>query len=56
MSSEWVIDMAIKRKSKPGLALILVEAMQERGIEWIPPLFLEMIKTVRALSRADEAF
>jgi putative ATP-dependent endonuclease of OLD family len=56
MSSERVIDMAIKRKSKPGLALILVEAMQERGIEWIPPLFLEMIKTVRALSRADEAF
>ena len=34
LSADQVIEMAIKHKSKPGLALILVEAMQERGIEW----------------------
>lgn len=56
INADKIIDMAIKRKSKPGLALILVEAMQERGIEWIPPLFIEMIKTLRSLSHTNEAF
>lgn len=56
INADKIIDMAIKRKSKPGLALILVEAMQDRGIEWIPPLFIDMIKTLRSLSHTNEAF
>lgn len=54
-TADKIIDMAIKRKSKPGLALILVEAMQDRGIEWIPPLFLDMIKTLRSLSHSNDS-
>lgn len=56
INADKIINMAIKRKSKPGLALILVEAMQDRGIEWIPPLFVDMIKTLRSLSHTNEAF
>lgn len=54
LSADKVIEMAIKKKSKPGLALILVEAMQERGLNSIPPLFLKMINTVRSLSHLNE--
>ena len=54
INSDKVIDIALKRKSKPGMALILVEAMQKRGVNGIPPLFIQMIEQVRALGR-DEA-
>lgn len=52
-----IIDMAIKRKSKPGLALILVDAIQKRGIEGVPLVFAKLLQAVRSLghNRAENS-
>ena len=48
LTPDKIIDMAIKRKSKPGLALFLVDAMQKKGIKGIPLVFARLLQTVRA--------
>src|SRR5574344_13000 len=52
-----IIDMAIKRKSKPGLALILVDAIQKRGIEGVQIVFAKLLQAVRTLGhdKADNS-
>ncbi len=44
-----VIELAIKRKSKPGLALVLVDAIQKKGIEGVPLVFANLLQEVRSM-------
>lgn len=44
-----VIELAIKKKSKPGLALVLVDAIQRKGIEGVPLVFAELLQKVRSM-------
>ena len=44
-----IIELAIKKKSKPGLALVLVDAIQKRGIEGVPLVFAELLQKVRSM-------
>ena len=50
LTMDKIIEMAIKRKSKPGLALLLVDAIQKRGIRGVPVVFAKLLQNVRALS------
>ena len=45
--------MAIKRKSKPGLALLLVDAIQKKGVEGVPVVFASLLQAVRALGQGN---
>lgn len=45
-----VIDSAIHKKSKPGLAIMVVEQMQLRGRESVPQLFNTMFTKIRRLA------
>ena len=49
LNADKVIDMAIKKKTKPGLALLLVDAIQKRGIQGIPVEFARIIQTVLSM-------
>ena len=53
LSQDKIIDMAIKKKTKPGLALEVMEAMAQSGAAGVPRLFVKMFKNLLALSRAD---
>ncbi|WP_202108648.1 DUF2813 domain-containing protein [Succinivibrio dextrinosolvens] len=53
LTSDKVIDMAIKRKSKPGLALLLVDAIQKKGVEGVPVVFASLLQAVRALGQGN---
>ncbi|MGN0915766.1 MAG: DUF2813 domain-containing protein [Succinivibrio sp.] len=44
-----IIELAIRKKSKPGLALVLVDAIQKRGLEGVPVIFARLLQTVREL-------
>lgn len=48
-SMDKIIDAAIRKKSKPGLALLLVDAIQKKGFGGIPKELIQMIETVRLL-------
>lgn len=48
-SMDKIIEAAIRKKSKPGLALLLVDAIQKKGIQGIPKELVDMIETVRLL-------
>jgi len=50
---EKIIDIAIKRKSKPGLALILVDAIQKKGVEGVPVVFASLLQSVRSLGHGS---
>ena len=43
------IEQAIRRKSKPGLALYLVDAMQKRGQSGVPVLIAKLLQIARQL-------
>lgn len=49
ITTEKIIETAIKRKSKPGLALLLVDAISKKGPSGIPVVFAKLLQTVRAL-------
>ncbi len=48
-----VIDLAIRKRTKPGLAIEVIEEMRRRGERGIPVLFKDMIRKITALSRGD---
>lgn len=48
-----VLDTAIHKKSKPGLAIMVVEAMQQRGTEAVPQMFRTMFLKIRRLARSE---
>lgn len=48
-----VIELAIKRKTKPGLALSVLEAIQKQGPEGVPSSIRQMFKRIRLLSKME---
>ena len=50
LNVDRIIDMAIKRKSKPGMALLLIDAIQKKGERGIPVVFANLLQCVRTLS------
>ncbi len=53
LTTDKIIDMAIKRKSKPGLALLLVDAIQKKGVEGVPVVFASLLQSVRILGQGN---
>jgi len=52
-SPHKIIDKAIRHRSKPGLALAVVEAAESLGADSIPPLLRQMFARVVALARSQ---
>lgn len=52
-SPHKIIDKAIRHRSKPGLALAVVEEAESLGPESIPPLLRQMFARVVALARSQ---
>ena len=52
-TADKIIDLAIHRQSKPGLALAVMEEMQRRGIEGVPPLFKHIFTKIKVLSQNE---
>ncbi len=52
LTADKIINMAIKRKSKPGLALLLVDAIQKKGVSGIPVVFAKLLQAVLYLSQS----
>ncbi len=48
-----VIDLAIRKHTKPGLAIAVIEEMRRRGERGIPDLLKDMVRKITALSRGD---
>lgn len=48
-----IIEMAIRKKTKPGLALEVLESMVQRGEESVPSLFVRMFNQILALVKSD---
>lgn len=53
LTADRIIELAIKKKSKPGMALAVIAEMQERGSEAIPELFMNMLNKITLLSHGD---
>ena len=54
-SVDKIIEIAIRKKSKPGLAIEVLNSMRQAGVEGVPPLFVKMIKNLTSLAREGEA-
>ena len=52
-TSDRVIELAIRKKTKPGLAIEVIEEMRRRGAKGVPPVIVDMIYKLRALCRGD---
>ncbi len=50
-----IITMAVKKQSKPGMALALLAAMQQRGPEGIPAIFKKAVHNIAAMSKDEMA-
>lgn len=50
-----IITLAVKRQSKPGMALALLAAMQQRGPEGIPKIFKEAVHNIAQMSKDEMA-
>lgn len=48
-----VISFAIHKKTKPGLAILIGEAMQQRGPDSVPLLFRVMFRKLRRIAQND---
>ncbi len=53
LTADRFIDLAIRRRGKPAMAIAVIEQMQRRGPEGVPPLFRDLIKGACELSRGD---
>ena len=51
LSVNKVIEDAIHRKTKPGLAILVGEAMQQRGPECVPVLFKTMFRKIQRMAQ-----
>lgn len=45
-----VIDNAIKKKTKPGMAILVSEAMQKRGKDSVPLMFKTMFRQINSMT------
>ena len=55
LSMNKVIDKAIHKKTKPGMAILVSEAMQQRGSETVPVLFQNLFRKVKRLAEKELA-
>ncbi|MGN0908791.1 MAG: DUF2813 domain-containing protein, partial [Succinivibrio sp.] len=53
LTADRIIDLAIRRRGKPDLAVAVIEQMQRRGSDGVPQLFRDLIKGALELSRGD---
>lgn len=53
LSTNKVISFAIHKKTKPGLAILIGEAMQQRGPDSVPLLFRTMFRKLKRISQND---
>lgn len=53
ISADRIIETAIKRKSKPGMAVAVIAEMQNRGPDGVPELFRNMLGDLRELTLRD---
>lgn len=53
LSATKLIDRAISHRSKPGMALAIVEEAERRGQEAIPLLLRQMFSKILALARSQ---
>lgn len=53
LSVNKVITEAIHRKTKPGLAILVSEAMQQRGPESVPVLFRTMFRKIQRMAQNE---
>ncbi|MBO8416684.1 MAG: DUF2813 domain-containing protein [Proteobacteria bacterium] len=53
LHADKIIELAIHKKSKPGMALAVVNEMQQRGPESVPALFVEMINKILKLAQSE---
>ena len=53
LSNSKIIERAVNRLSKPGMALAIVEDTEERGVEAIPPLLRQMFSKILMLARTQ---
>ena len=52
-SSDKVIDQAIHKTGKPGLAILAVEAMQQRGADSVPLMFRTMFRRIKRMAQDE---
>ena len=52
-SARHIINKAIHKRSKPGMALAVVEEAERLGGEHIPPVIRQMFAKVVALARGQ---
>lgn len=52
-TADKIIEMALRRRTKPGMAVAVIEEMRRRGRQGVPPLLTELIEKVRTLSHGD---
>lgn len=53
LSPTKVINTAIHKKTKPGLAIMVVEEMQSRGEAGVPKLFKKMFKNIQTMAQGN---
>lgn len=53
LSNSKIIERAVNRLSKPGMALAIVEDTEKRGVEAIPPLLRQMFSKILMLARTQ---
>ena len=53
LSVNKVIDAAIHKKTKPGMAILVSEAMQERGPDSVPILFRTMFRKIKRMAQNE---
>ncbi len=53
MHADKIIEMAIHKKSKPGMALAVVNHMQQLGPDSVPQLFRDMLKRILKLAKSE---
>lgn len=53
LSVNKVIDSAIHKKTKPGMAILVSEAMQQRGPDSVPLLFRTMFRKISRLAQSN---
>ena len=55
-SMSKVIDKAIHKKTKPGMAILVSEAILQRGAESVPQLFSTLFCKVKRLAQSELPF
>ena len=53
MNSDKIIDQAIHKTGKPGLAILAGEAMQQRGADSVPLMFRTMFRRIKRMAQDE---